>query len=217
MVDASVRTKPKLRGVFHEAAFYAAVAASIPIVAGAEAGRARAAALVFVCSLAGCFGASALYHRPTWTPRTRAWLARVDHAGVYVLVAGSYTPFALLVFSSAWAVPVLAIVWSGAVTATAVKVCWFDLPTRVSAAIGIGLGWVGIAALPQLLKLPVAGVVLVVVGGVFYTAGAVVYARRRPDPVPSIFGYHELFHVLTVVGAACQAASIAFFVLPLAA
>jgi hemolysin III len=206
--------KPKLRGVFHEAGFYATVVVSVPLVRGAEPGRARLAAIIFICSLAGCFGASALYHRPTWTPTARAWLARLDHAGVYILIAGSYTPFALLVFSPGWAVSVLAVVWAGAFAAILLKLFWLHAPRALSAAVGIALGWVSIVALPQLLKMPLPGVLLVVVGGLLYTSGAIVYARRRPDPAPRVFGYHELFHVLTLAGAACQAASIAFFALP---
>jgi hemolysin III len=206
--------KPKLRGRFHELGFYAAIGLGIPLVATAEAGKARIAASVFAASVAGCFGASALDHRPTWQPRTRRLLARVDHAGVYLLIAGTYTPFGLLVFSKGWAIPVLSIVWGGALAAIVLKLFWLRSPKWLSAAIGIGLGWVGVAAISQLLKLDAAGVVLVLAGGLLYTAGAIVYARRRPDPVPAVFGYHELFHVLTLGAAGCQYAAIAFYVLP---
>src|ERR1043165_7318093 len=124
----TVRIKPKLRGVFHEAGFYAALAAGAAMVATAEPGRGRVAALIFSSCVAVCFGASALYHRPTWTPRARAWLARLDHVGIYLLIAGSYAPFGLLVMSRAWAVSVLAIVWSGALVAILLKVCWLRAP-----------------------------------------------------------------------------------------
>jgi len=206
--------KPRLRGVFHELGFYAALALGVPVVVTADQGRARAAAIVFCSCLAVCFGASALYHRPTWKPPVRAWLARLDHAGVYLLIAGTYTPFALLVLSTAWAIPVLAVVWAGALAATVLKFVWVRAPKWLAAMIAVGLGWVGIAAFSQLLKLHVAGVLLVVAGGILYTAGAIVYARRRPDPLPSVFGYHELFHVLTLAAAACQFSAVAFFVLP---
>ncbi len=208
------RTKPKLRGVFHEIGFYAAIGLGLPLVLTAEQGRARVAALVFAGSLVGCFGASALYHRPMWTPRVRSWLARLDHAGVYLLIAGTYTPFGLLVMSEAWAVPVLSVVWSGAFLAIMLKLVWVRAPKWLSAAIGLALGWVGVVAISQLLKVEPVGIVLVVAGGLFYSAGAIVYARRRPDPVPTVFGYHELFHVLTLAAAGCQLAAIAFFVLP---
>ena len=200
--------------MFHELGFYAALAVGVPVVVTADGGRARAAAIVFCSCLAVCFGASALYHRPTWRPPVRAWLARLDHAGVYLLIAGSYTPFALLVLSTAWAIPVLAVVWAGALAATVLKFVWVRAPKWLAATIAVGLGWVGVAAFSQLLKLHVGGVLLVVVGGVLYTAGAIVYARRRPDPLPSVFGYHELFHVLTLAAAGCQFSAVAFFVLP---
>ena len=161
-----------------------------------------------------CFGASALYRRPTWTPRVRAWLARLDHAGVYLLIAGSYTPFGLLVMSKGWAVPVLTIVWAGALAAIMLKFFWVRSPKWLSAAIGLALGWVAVAAFSQLLRLPLAGLLLVTAGGLFYTVGAIVYVRRRPDPVPNVLGYHELFHVATLVATGCMYASIAFFVLP---
>jgi hemolysin III len=206
--------KPRLRGVFHELGFYAAVASGIPLVLTAADGRARVAALVFASCLAGCFGASALYHRRMWTPTVRSRLARLDHAGVYLLIAGTYTPFGLVVLSRAWAVPVLSVVWSGALVATLLKLFWPRSPKWVSAAIGLALGWVGVVAVSQLLKVGFAGMALVIAGGLLYSAGAIVYARRSPDPAPSVFGYHEVFHVLTLAGAGCQFAAIAFFVLP---
>jgi hemolysin III len=214
MTAALSHGKPKLRGVFHEIGFYAAVGLGLLLVLTAEPGKARISAIVFASSLAGCLGASALYHRPMWTPRIRSWLARLDHAGIYLLIAGTYTPFGLLVMSPAWAVPVLAIVWSGAALAIVLKFCWVRAPKWLSAAIALMLGWIGVIAISQLLKVELMGFVLVVVGGLLYSAGAVVYALRRPNPAPGMFGYHELFHLLTLAGAGCQFAAIAFFVLP---
>jgi hemolysin III len=159
------------------------------------------------------FGASALYHRPTWTPTARSWLARLDHAGIYLLIAGTYTPFGLLVFSRGWAIPVLSIVWTGAVAAILLKLFWVQAPKWLSAVLGIGLGWVAVVAFPELLKLHVVALLLLLFGGVLYTAGALVYALKRPDPVPHVFGYHELFHVLVIAAVGCQYAVIAFFVL----
>lgn len=214
MDTALPRVKPKLRGVFHEIAFFVAVGVGIPLVLTAEGGKARVSAIVFASCVAACFGASALYHRPTWQPRARSWLARLDHAGIYLLIAGTYTPFGLLVFSHGWEVTVLAIVWTGAGIAILLKLFWPAVPKRVSAGIGVGLGWVCVAAFSQLLKLPAGGLVLVLIGGAAYTLGAVVYARRRPDPYPRVLGYHELFHLLTLVAAGCQYGAIAFYVLP---
>lgn len=214
MSSAPPRVKPKLRGVFHELGFYAAIALGLPLVMTADHGRAQVAAIVFASSLVGCFGASALYHRKMWTPRVRSWLARLDHAGIYLLIAGTYTPFGLLVMSKRWAVPVLTVVWSGAAVAILLKLFWVRAPKWLSAAFGLALGWVGAVAFSELTKIDVAGIGLVIAGGFLYSAGAIIYARRRPDPVPAVFGYHEIFHVLTLAAAGCQFAAIAFFVLP---
>jgi hemolysin III len=206
--------KPRLRGVFHEAACYVAICLGVALVLTSEPGRARLSATIFAACMAACFGFSALYHRPTWQPRARSWLARLDHAGIYLLIAGTYTPFGLLVLSHAWAVVVLSIVWSGAALAILLKLFWPATPKKLSAGIALTLGWVAIVAFTQLLKLPPAALALLLVGGIAYSAGAVVYARRRPDPLPHVLGYHEIFHLLTLVAAACQYAAIAFYVLP---
>jgi hemolysin III len=213
VIATATAVKPRLRGVFHELGFYAALGSGVVLVTTAHEGRPRAAAVFFAASVAVCFGASALYHRPTWTPRVRARLARLDHAGIYLLIAGTYTPFGLLVMSTPWAVPVLTVVWSGALAAILLKLFWVRAPKWLSAAIAVGLGWVGAAAFSQLLKVQMPGLLLVLAGGLLYTAGAVVYARRWPDPRPQTFGYHELFHVLTLAGVGCHYAAIAFFVL----
>jgi hemolysin III len=214
MVVTAERLKPRLRGVLHELGFYAALGVGSAVVLAAHGGRAFASAVVFCGSVAACFGASALYHRPTWRPNVRAWLARVDHAGLYLLIAGTYTPFGLLVMSAGWAVPVLAVVWGGALAAIVLKLVWFRAPKWLSAVFGLALGWVGAVAFTQLLKLQAPGLALVIAGGLLYTAGALVYAFKRPDPIPHIFGYHELFHALTLGAVACHYAAIAFFVLP---
>src|SRR6478672_11894408 len=160
-----VRVKPRLRGVFHEGGFYAAVALAVPLALTAEPGRGRVSAIVFSACLAGCFGASALYHRPTWQPVARSWLARLDHAGIYLLIAGSYTPIGLIVLSGRWRVSVLSIVWTGATIANLVKLFWVRVPKWASAVIALTLGWIGIVAIPELLKLPVGGVTLLLLGG----------------------------------------------------
>jgi len=208
-----LRDKPKLRGVLHQAAFVIALTLAPFMILGAEGERRRFAAAVFAGSVAACFGASALYHRVTWTPRVRLWMRRIDHAGVYLLIAGTYTPVSLLVLTGAWRPVVLAIVWAGAVAAIVLKFVWVAAPKWLTAAIGIALGWVAVVALPQFVtRLNPAAVSLLLLGGLAYTAGAVVYARRSPDPAPAVFGYHELFHALTIVGVACQYVAIAFFV-----
>ena len=207
------RARPRLRGVFHQYAFVASVVLGVPLVATATTPTARFAAAAFAASVAAMFGVSAVYHRVTWRPRPRAWVARVDHATIYVLIAATYTPYALLALSGAWRVVVLAVVWSGAAAAIALKFAWVDAPKALAAALGVALGWAGVVALPQLVEeLGAGAAVLLLSGGALYTAGAVVYALRRPDPAPTVFGYHELFHALVIAGVACHYASVAFFV-----
>jgi hemolysin III len=159
-------------------------------------------------------GASTLYHRVTWTPPVRLWMRRLDHAGIYLLIAGTYTPVGLMVLRGTTRDVVLAVVWSGAALAIALKFLWVGAPKWLSAAIGLALGWVGVFAMPQVWShAGAAAVVLLGVGGLAYTIGALVYAFRRPRLAPAVFGYHELFHALTLVAVACQYVAIAFFVL----
>jgi hemolysin III len=203
--------------VLHQAGLVIAVALAPLLVLSADHTVARAAAAVFAASVALCFGASALYHRVTWEPRARLWMRRVDHAGIYLLIAGTYTPVALLVLSGAWRPAILGIVWAGALAAIVLKFVWVDGPKWLAASIGLALGWVAVVALPQLIsRMDPAAVALLVAGGLAYTAGAIVYARRKPDPLPSVFGYHEVFHALTIVGVGCQYVAIAFFVVRVA-
>jgi hemolysin III len=207
-----IRTRPQLRGVLHAAGFVVACVVGAFFV-GATDGKRLVAAAVFAGSAAAMLGASALYHRIWWSPRARPRMRRVDHAGIYVLIAGTYTPVGLLSLHGAMQHVVLGLVWSGAAAATLLKFCWVDAPKWLSALFGIALGWAGVAAMPQVAhNAGIACVALLAAGGLAYTLGAVVYARRKPDPVPAVFGYHELFHALTIVALACQYVAIAFFV-----
>ena len=211
-VEAEDR-RPLLRGVIHQAGFTVSLVVGTLLIVGADGPRAHIAASVFASSVAICFGASALYHRVTWTPPVRLWMRRIDHAGIYVLIAGTYTAVCLLALTGAWRWTVLSIVWAGAVAAIVLKFAWVDAPKWLAAAIGLALGWVGVVAFPKLAStLDPAAVVLLGVGGLVYTAGAVVYVRRKPNPAPAVFGYHEVFHALTIVAVACQYVAIAFFV-----
>jgi hemolysin III len=210
--------KPRMRGVVHEYAFFVALAAGAGLLAAAPTAKARLAAAIYVAGLAGLLGTSALYHRVTWRkPNVRRWLRRLDHSMIFLLIAGTYTPFAVLVLSQPLGAVVLVLIWTGAAGGIVLSLLWPDAPKGVSAAVYVTLGWVAIIAMPQMLdRLGVLGVALVVAGGLLYSAGAVVYARKRPDPAPTVFGYHEIFHVLVVVAAALHFAVIAFLVLPLA-
>jgi hemolysin III len=193
--------------------FFVAVVVAPFLVVAADGTRRRLAAAAFSASVAACFGSSALYHRVSWTPRVRPWMRRVDHAGIYLLIAGTYAPVSLLVLGGAWRLTILAIVWGGAALAILLKFAWVAAPKWLAAAIAMALGWVAVVVVPQLVVLlNPAAFVLLVVGGLAYTAGAIVYARRRPDPVPAVFGYHELFHTLTLLAVVCHYVAIAFFV-----
>ena len=204
--------KPRLRGVSHQYAFFVAMAAGAALVVLARGAQARVAVAVYALSLCAMFGASALYHRIDWSPRPRAWLRRLDHSLIYVLVAGTYTPFALLVLAPALGWTILGVVWAGALAGVLVSLVWIDAPRWLSAVLYVALGWVAIVVLPQLWdRAGVMAVALLATGGVLYTLGAVVYARRRPDPSPRVFGYHEVFHVLVIAAAAVQFAAVALF------
>ncbi len=205
--------RPILRGVLHEIGLGVALVAGTLLIVGADGGQASVCAAIFAGSVAVMLAASTLYHRVSWRPAARLWMRRVDHAGIYVLIAGTYTAVGLLSLHGALKWTVLSIVWAGALAATIVKFCWVHAPKWVSVAVAVSLGWVGLAALPQLeASAGPAAVALLLAGGLAYTAGALVYARRSPDPVPTVFGYHEVFHALTLVAIACQYVAIAFFV-----
>jgi hemolysin III len=215
MSDAAL-VKPRLRGVSHQWAFYVSVVLGAVLVLLAPAGQPRLAAAIYAFSVAGLFGASALYHRVNWTSLSaRRWMRRLDHSMIFVLIAGTYTPFALLVLDGTLATAILIVVWTGAATGIVLKLCWIDAPKWLIALTYVLLGWVAVAAFPDMIsRLGVTPTVMVALGGVLYTLGAVVYASRRPDPVPQVFGYHEVFHALVIAAAALQYAVIAFFVLP---
>jgi hemolysin III len=205
--------KPRMRGVSHQYAFFAAMAAGAALVVLARGAQARVAVAVYALSLCAMFGASALYHRIDWSPGARAWLRRLDHSMIYVLVAGTYTPFALLVLAPALGWTILGVVWLGALVGVVLSLVWIDKPRWLSAVLYVALGWVAVVVLPQLWeRAGVMAAALLATGGVLYTLGAVVYARRRPDPAPRVFGYHEVFHVLVIAAAAAQFAAVALAV-----
>jgi hemolysin III len=207
--------KPKLRGVFHEWAFYVSLPLAAWLVASAPTGRATLAAAVYGASVVALFGASALYHRIDWvSAAARRWMRRLDHSMIFVLIAGTYTPFALLTLDGALATVILVAVWAGAAAGVVMTMLWIDAPKWLIAIVYVSLGWVAVAAFPQLFDaLGITAVAMIAGGGVLYTGGAVVYALRRPDPAPTVFGYHEIFHVLVIAAAALQYAVVAFYVL----
>jgi hemolysin III len=208
--------RPRFRGVSHQYAFFASLITGAVLILIAPTRKATTAAAIYAVSVSGLFGASALYHRITWRrPSARAWMRRLDHSMIFVLIAGTYTPFALLVLHGTLANVVLAIVWGGALGGVVLKLAWVDAPKWLMAAIYVALGWVGAATIPQMAsRAGIGAVTLLAVGGVLYSAGAVVYALRRPDPSPKVFGYHEIFHVLVIAAAAVHYAAIAGYALP---
>ena len=209
-------TKPRLRGVSHQWAFFVSLALGAALVVAAPAGQPRLAAAIYALSVAALFGTSALYHRITWsTQAARRWMRRLDHSMIFFLIAGTYTPFALLVLDGDLATVILIVVWAGALAGVLMKLVWIDAPKALVALTYIMLGWVAIAVFPALIEgLGVTASTLVAVGGLLYTVGALVYAFQRPDPVPKVFGYHEVFHALVILAAALQYAVIAFYVIP---
>ena len=207
--------RPRLRGVLHQWAFFVSVVLGVVLVTFAPPGEARAATLVYAVAVCGLFGVSALYHRVTWRPRARRWMRRLDHSMIFVLIAGTYTPFGMLVLEGQLAVVVLAIVWGGAIAGVLLNLAWADAPKWLTALTYIALGWVAVLAMPELgSRLGLGALALLIGGGTAYTAGAVIYACQRPNPAPTVFGYHEIFHALVILAAAAHFAAVAFFVLP---
>jgi hemolysin III len=206
MASATVLSpeKPLLRGVSHEIAAGVALTGWIVLALVAAPGRARVAANVYGASLFTLFLTSALYHRPTWRPRARLFMRRLDHSAIFLLIAGTYTPFCLLLPPAAGRA-LLAVVWGGAAAGVIQSLLWVRAPKALSAIVYVLLGWVIIPVLPSLrATLGGGALALLAGGGAIYTAGAVIYAARRPDPFPRIFGYHEIFHALVIAAAACH-------------
>jgi hemolysin III len=207
--------RPRLRGVSHLSMFPVSAGFAIPLAFIGRSDTALASAIVFGVGVTAMFAVSGFYHVVTWTPSVRRRLARLDHATVYGLIAATYTPFGLLVLTGAWRITILAIVWSGAAAAILLKLFWITAPKWLSASIALALGWTGVAALPEIThRIGVGGLLFVAAGGLLYTAGGIVYALRRPNPLPGVFGYHEVFHALVIVAVGLQYAAVAFYVLP---
>jgi hemolysin III len=206
-----VSARPLWRGRTHAWAFFAAVVGGAALVVAAPDGRARLALGIYAATVAGLFGVSAVYHRVPWrSAAARAWLRRADHAMIFLLIAGTYTPFALLVLKGGTATAILVAVWAGALAGIVFKLVWIHAPKWLGASAYIALGWVAFAAFPQLIEhAGVTATAVLAAGGLLYTIGAVVYALRRPDPIPAVFGYHEVFHALVIAAAALQFAVIA--------
>lgn len=214
MPDVPEILKPKMRGVLHAYAFFAALGAGTMLVAAADGGSERLAATIYAAGLAGLLGTSALYHRVTWSSeRTRMWMRRLDHSMIFVLIAATATPVALLVLEDPLRTVLLAIGWGGAGAGVMLSLLWPAAPKWVNAVTYIGVGWSGLVALPNLAESHFAALVLIGVGGLLYSIGAVVYASGRPDPWPGTFGYHEVFHALVTFAALLHFVAVCLVVL----
>jgi hemolysin III len=206
--------KPLLRGFLHQFAFFAAIPAAILLLVTARPTAGRIAAGIYGLSLIALFGTSAAYHRLKWTERARARMRRLDHSMIYVLIAGTYMPFGILVLRAPWSIVVLGLVGGGAIAGILIQIFAFDRLRVLSSALYIVLGWAVLLAAPQIVRgLRVSALVALVVGGLLYTGGAIVLATKRPNPSPRVFGYHEVFHLSTVVAAVCHYTAVLLVVL----
>ncbi len=207
--------KPRLRGVSHQYAFFVSLGCGVGLILAASGGRARVAAAIYAVAVSGLLGTSALYHRVTWRPKARRWMRRLDHSMIFVLIAGTYTPVALLALKGALASTILIVLWAGALGGVIFKLAWIDAPKWLFAIVYVLLGLVTAAVFGEL---PAAigwlGAIGIALGGALYLTGAVIYASEKPNPWPKVFGYHEVFHAFVLAAAGLHYAVIAFAVLP---
>ncbi len=213
-MPADVEQTPILRGVFHLWAFVAALAAGVVLVVLADGALEIVSSWVYAAALAAMFGASALYHRLQWrSAAKRLWARRLDHSMIFVFIAGTYTPFALLRFEGRTQWLVLILVWLGAALGLVLELVWIDSPRWLSTVAYLLVGWVGVLTIPQLFTgAGVAVAVLLLVGGGLYSLGAVIYAIQWPNPFPRVLGFHEVFHLLVVAAAAMQFVAVSLVV-----
>jgi hemolysin III len=205
--------KPRLRGWLHLVTSPLALASGLVLIVLAPTEPATVAAAAYTTTAVVLFTTSAVYHRGTWSPRVEQWLKRWDHANIFLLIAGTYTPFAVLALRGTTRVAVLAAVWSLAVVGAVFRVLWVGAPRWLYTPLYIALGWAAAFVVPQLLHgAGITAFILMAVGGCLYTVGGVVYALRRPDPSPRWFGFHEVFHAFTVAGFVCQYVAASFVV-----
>ncbi|KAA9152214.1 hemolysin III family protein [Microbacterium lushaniae] len=203
-VGAQSDIKPTWRGWIHAATFPIAIVAGIVLISVAQGAPAKWASAVFMVTSMMLFGSSALYHRFDWKPRTLAVLKRIDHANIMLLIAGTYTPLAVLALPTQKTVILLSVVWGGAIVGILFRVFWLHAPRWLYVALYLALGWAAVMYLFDLFDANATMMTLVLIGGLLYTAGAVVYALKRPNPWPGHFGFHEIFHVCTVLAFLCH-------------
>jgi hemolysin III len=202
-------SKPRLRGRIHQVAFFVSIPAGVLLIVLAQGAAGTTAAVIYAVSLSAVFGASASYHVRTWSKPALRRMKRLDHSMIFVLIAGSYTPITLLVLHGAWSVVILSLIWSMAALGVTLKLARIDGLSKLAATLYMSMGWLVVVPFLQLYRgMSTPGLTLLVAGGALYTLGAIVFARRRPDPNPAVFGYHEVWHSFIVAAAACHWAMI---------
>ncbi|MDG0817880.1 hemolysin III family protein [Bdellovibrio sp. PAP01] len=212
-IELAPLNKPLLRGHFHQAAFFIAVGACAMLISLSPNSQSLIATVIYSLSLCGLFGVSALYHRPQWSPNARMWMRRLDHSAIFILIAGTSTPICMLAIPSEGGNKLLAIIWIAAAIGVMQSLFWVKAPKWLAAILYIIMGWLAAPYMPEMKNaLGMTSVMLILVGGIIYTLGAVVYATKKPDPSPKYFGYHEIFHVLVIVAAALHFVVIAALV-----
>ena len=201
-IKGNPSTKPSLRGYFHQEAFFVALGGCSLLIAKSSTFSATLASVIYSMGLLLLFGISAIYHRPTWQPPQRAILKRFDHSAIFVMIAGTFTPIALLALSENSGQQLLILIWSIAALGILQSIFWVKAPKYLTALFYVGMGWLALPYLAEIKKaLGTADQLLIIAGGVFYTAGALFYAAKKPKLFPEVFGYHELFHILTIIAA----------------
>jgi hemolysin III len=194
--------KPALRGHFHQAAFFFALGACAMLVAGSHGFRPSVAMVIYSLGVVGLFGISALYHRPQWSPGPRVWMRRLDHAAIFVMIAGTATPLCLLAMTAESGQKLLTIVWIAALIGVTQSLFWVTAPKALATILYVFMGWLSLPYLPELqVSLGTTRIALLLIGGIIYTLGALVYAFKKPNPWPHFFGYHEIFHLMVVIAA----------------
>jgi hemolysin III len=201
---SEIEAKPTWRGWIHAATFPLAIVLGVVLIVLADGVAAKVSSAVFVASSMLLFGISALYHRLNWSEPARRLLKRLDHANIFLLIAGSYTPITVLALPSDKAWLLLSLVWGGALVGIGFRVFWIGAPRWLYVPLYVLLGWAAVMFIVDFVRADAAMMILIIVGGLCYTVGAVVYGMKRPNPVPGHFGFHEIFHTLTLIAFLCH-------------
>lgn len=197
--------RPRLRGRFHQVAFFLSVPAGLLLISLGRTGWTRVALGIYAVSLAGVYAASASYHRVNWRPQVGDWMRRLDHSAIYLLIAGTYTAFSVLALDGTYRLVILLLVWIGAAIGIGLKLAGAERFPIIGSILYIGLGWIALAGAPEFLpRIGFGPLALMLSGGLFFTVGAILLGLRRPNPRPKVFGYHEVWHTMVIAGTTCH-------------